>query len=63
MNTMIATASDEQISVAEEINRNVNSVVSLMQDTQKNSENTTRVITTLENTSSELTALVSRFQI
>jgi len=63
MNTMIATASDEQISVAEEIHRNVNSVVNLMQDTQKSTEKTTIVITTLENTSSELTELVSRFQI
>ena len=63
MNTMIATSANEQRSVTDEINRNVNSVVTLMLDTQKSSENTTIVINKLESTSSELTELNSHFQI
>ena len=63
MNTQIATASEEQSSVAEEINVNVNNIQQISQQTMTDSENTMNSCHELASLGEKLQHIVGQFKI
>ena len=60
-NTMIATASDEQSSVAREVNRNINSIRAVADETANSSENVSKASDKLAKLSKNLKSAISTF--
>lgn len=63
MNTMIASAAEEQTSVAEEMNKSIVSISQLSHDTAGAVEQTTSASTELSKLASQLESLVSQFKL
>ena len=63
MNTMIASAAEEQTSVAEEMNRSIISISQLSQDTAGATEQTASASNELSKLSSQLDSLVNQFKL
>ena len=63
MNQQIATASEEQSAVAEEINRNVINVRDVAEETASASTQITRSSVELQKLGNQLTTMVGRFGI
>lgn len=63
MNTMIASAAEEQTSVAEEMNKNIVNISQLSHDTAGAAEQTTSASTELSKLASQLESLVNQFKL
>ena len=63
MNTMIASAAEEQTSVAEDMNRNIVNISQLSHDTAGAAEQTTSASTELSKLASQLESLVNQFKL
>jgi methyl-accepting chemotaxis protein len=63
MNTQIASAAEEQSSVAEEMNRNIVAIRDVAEQTARGAHQTSRATDELSRLSSELQALVGQFKI
>ena len=63
MNAMIASAAEEQTSVAEEMNKNIVNISQLSQDTAGAAQQTTAASGELAKLSSTLESLVSQFKL
>lgn len=63
MNAMIASAAEEQTSVAEEMNKNIVTISQLSQDTSGAVQQTTAASSELAKLSSTLESLVSQFKL
>lgn len=63
MNTQIATAAEEQSYAAEEINKNVNNVVRLMQNAEKNAQQSSAIAIDLDNASRQLERQIAHFNL
>ncbi len=63
MNTQIATAAEEQTAVAEEVNRNINTIAASADNTAEGARQNASVSEELVNYSRQLESLVSRFKL
>ena len=63
MNFQIATASEEQSAVTEEINRNVVSITDITKDTSSNTSQIIHSGRSLANTATKMTELIGRFKV
>ena len=63
MNEQIASAAEEQSSVAEEINRNVVNVRDIAENTVGNANQTAESSTALKNVAAQLQSLVAEFKV
>jgi methyl-accepting chemotaxis protein len=63
MNTMIASASEEQSSTTQEINQNITNIQSIAEQTASGAEQTSAASTQLSQLSVQLQAIVSQFKI
>lgn len=63
MNTMIASAAEEQNSVAEEMNKNIVNISQLSHDTASSAEQTTSASAELSRLATQLESLVSQFRL
>lgn len=63
MNAMIASAAEEQSSVAEEINRNVTSVSQIAEETSDASRQNVATSTQLASLASQLQKVVQRYRL
>jgi len=63
MNTQIATAAEEQSSVAEEMNRSVVQISSEADATLKNTENTSAAAVQVGHLATSMQQIISRFKI
>ena len=63
MNTMIASAAEEQTSVAEEMNKNITNISQLSHDTAGAAQQTTSASTELSKLATQLESLVSQFKL
>lgn len=63
MNTQIATAAEEQSYAAEEINKNVIKVVSLVRQANRSAQQTTQIANNLDNTSQQLSGQIAHFKV
>jgi methyl-accepting chemotaxis protein len=62
MSTQIATASEQQSSVAEEINRNINNITNVSESTLSDSQKTAEASRRIAELTAELSSIVSRFK-
>lgn len=62
MNTQIATAAEEQTTTMEDINRNINSIVQISQQTMEASEDSMEVSQSLARLGEQLRSLVNQFK-
>ncbi|HWV15487.1 MAG TPA: methyl-accepting chemotaxis protein [Cellvibrio sp.] len=63
MNTQIATAAEEQSYAAEEINRNVQRIVKMVDDTNTQAQKSTQIAESLDSSSRDLERQIMRFKV
>ena len=63
LTSQIATASEEQSAVGEEVTRNINNIHRMVQELTKNGQNSVDSIQNLASVNSQLNALVKKFKL
>jgi methyl-accepting chemotaxis protein len=63
MNLQIATTAEEQISVSEEISRNITHIAEMAEQTDLDAQQTSDSAQTVSNLSKQLSQLISKFKI